>query len=508
MMSGYSAAVYFFIFLPVALIAYQITNQKYRKFVLLIFSYLFFIVLSKQLVVYLLAETVFVYYAGLWIGSCREKKSPLSKHAIRISIIVLLAILYCLKYFNFTMQILSGIMNRSLPQLTILVPIGISYYTLEAIGYLLEVHWGRVAAEKSFVKIALFLSFFPQTMEGPIARFQDTADQLVEGRGIQEELLLQGILRLLWGLGKKIIIADRLSLVSTAIYDGFTLFTGGVYVFAAIAYTLQLYMEFSGVIDMVIGSALMFGIRLPENFRQPFFAKDAAEFWRRWHITLGVWFKNYIFYPVTISKTVKKWNKFARKKFGKYIAKLGVSAMALFPVWICNGLWHGPKTNYIFYGMYYFVLLFLEIAIEPAVTAFRNFFHISKDAKWWNALRMVKTWIIIVTGEMFFRAETVSAGFRMIRSIFTDPFFEQFQNGVFSEVMTNDLLDQIVVIVGCVIVFALDAVKEKGVDPLAWLMKQKRPIRWLAYYALIFTVIIFGAYGAGYQVVDLIYAGF
>jgi alginate O-acetyltransferase complex protein AlgI len=507
-MSGYSAAVYFFIFLPLALIAYQIVGQKYRKYVLLIFSYLFFIVLSKKLVLYIIAESIFVYGAALWIGKCRKEKSPFSKHAIRISIIALLAILYFLKYFNFSIKIINAIANRSLPEITILVPIGISYYTLEAIGYLLEVHWGRVEAEKSFVKVALFLSFFPQIMEGPIARFQDTADQLVEGKGIQEEFLLRGTIRLIWGLGKKIIIADRLSLVTTAIFDSYTLYYGGVYLFAAVAYTLQLYMEFSGVIDMVIGSAEMFGIHLPENFRQPFFAKGPAEFWRRWHITLGVWFKNYIFYPVTISKTVKKWNKFARKKFGKYIAKLGVSFMALLPVWLCNGLWHGPRGTYIFYGVYYFVILFIEVAIEPAVDRFRGIFHIAKDAKWWNALRMVKTWIIIITGEMFFRALSINAGFTMLISIFKDPFFEQFRNGVFANAMQNDLLDQIVVILGCVIVFAVDYLKERGMDPITSLMKQKTVVRWVAYYVLIFSVVIFGAYGAGYQVVDLIYAGF
>ena len=139
-------------------------------------------------------------------------------------------------------------------------------------------------------------------------------------------------------------------------------------------------MEFSGCMDIIIGSGKMFGVTLPENFRQPFFSKSAAEFWRRWHITLGVWFKTYVFYPVSVSGIVKKWNKFGKKHCGKYLTKLGISALCLFPVWICNGLWHGARWSYIFYGMYYFVILLAEVAVEPLRDNILEICHLDKNA--------------------------------------------------------------------------------------------------------------------------------
>ena len=164
----------------------------------------------------------------------------------------------------------------------LLIPIGISFYTLEAIGYMADVYWGRIKAEHNWAKVALFLGFFPQIMEGPISSWKDTADALWECRPVQSQNLVKGIVRIAWGMFKKIVVADRLSVVVTAIFDSYTDYHGVMIIVAAIAYTLQLYMEFSGCMDIVIGSGNLFGVDLPENFRQPFFSGNASEFWRRW----------------------------------------------------------------------------------------------------------------------------------------------------------------------------------------------------------------------------------
>ena len=168
--------------------------------------------------------------------------------------------------------------------------------------------------------------------QGPISSYAQTADTLFEGNPLTMENLAQGSVRIFWGLFKKLLIADRLYLLVDVIFNNYQYHYGEMIVIVAIAYTTQLYMEFSGCMDIIIGSGKMFGVTLPENFRQPFFSKSAAEFWRRWHITLGVWFKTYVFYPVSVSGIVKKWNKFGKKHCGKYLTKLGISALCLFPV--------------------------------------------------------------------------------------------------------------------------------------------------------------------------------
>ena len=328
-----------------------------------------------------------------------------------------------------------------------------------------------------------------------------------EGKPISGENLSQGCIRILWGLFKKIIIADRLFILVQAIFDHYEQYHGAMIVVAAVAYTVQLYMEFSGCMDIIIGSGRLFGVTLPENFKQPFFSKSAAEFWRRWHITLGEWFKTYIFYPVSVSKIVRKWSKFGKKYLGKFATKIGVSALCLFPVWICNGLWHGARWNYIFYGIYYFVILLMEIAIEPLHSRIISFCRINENDVCYKVIQILKTWVIIFVGEMFFRANGLLAGIRMFKSIFSDFEIKKLYDGTLLN-LGLDKADYMVIVAGCIVVAIVGIVKEKNLLGDNGLMKLPVPVRWSVYYGLILAVLILGAYGTGYQQVDMIYAGF
>ena len=276
---------------------------------------------------------------------------------------------------------------------------------------------------------------------------------------------------------------------------------------ASVAYTVQLFIEFSGCMDIIIGSGQLFGVTLPENFRQPFCAQSAAEFWRRWHITLGTWFKTYIFYPVSMSAPVKRWNQYGRKHFGKYVTMLGTSAMALFPVWLCNGLWHGARWSYIFYGMYYFTLILAGIAVEPVRDRILQVFHISERSVGLKFMRIAKTWLIIFTGELFFRADGLRAGIYMFRSMFRNFDLGNLTDGSLLELgMTK--ADLIAVVVGCVAVAVVGFIKERGTNVRISLDRKPVFMRWSFYYVLILAVIVIAAYGDGYQAVDMIYAGF
>ena len=528
---AYHTSVYLFLFLPIALLLYQLTPKKGRWITLLLTGYIFFWIVSGKLVAYLIGTTLFTHYIAVWLAwtkeqgkleivnlskeEARQQKKNIKKKekAILIfGIVVLLLILAYLKYYNFFVQNMNSVLahlgRESFVQTRmILLPIGISFYTLQAIGYMVDVYWGKVEVYKHPGKLALFLSFFPQIMEGPISMYSQTADMLWAGNSLTGDNLSKGSGRILWGLFKKMIIADRLYVLVQVIFENYANYHGVMIIVAAISYTVQLYMEFSGCMDIIIGSGKMFGVILPENFNQPFFAKNAAEFWRRWHISLGVWFKTYIFYSVSVSAVVKKWNKFGKLYFGKYITKLGVSAICLFPVWLCNGLWHGARWSYIFYGMYYFIILLGEIAVEPVKKKILEIIHLNEENLYFKIFQILKTWVIIIIGELFFRANGLRAGVHMFKSIFTEFECSKLWDGTLLT-LGLDKADYFAIIVGCMTVIIVGIIKERNWLGENGLQKICLPVRWTLYYGLIFAVVILGAYGIGYQQVDMIYAGF
>ena len=526
---SYASPLYLAFFLPVVLIIYQLFPQKLRWLILLLASYGFFFLSSKKLIVYLLLTTLLIYACGRLMAylkdKCKEAASGMDrkeasslkkaykkkeKYILIAAILILLATLAYLKYYNFFVVNSSSLLSHlglSLVTKNLALPLGISFYTLEAIGYLADVYWGKIDGRQPLGKVALFLAFFPQLMEGPIAMYHQTADDLWAGRSLKLDNLIQAAIRMLWGIFKKMVVADRLNTLVVAVFNHYHNYHGCMIVIAAIAYATQLYMEFSGCMDIIIASGQMFGIKLPENFNQPFASKSAAEFWRRWHMTLGVWFKTYIFYPVSMSKLAKKWNKFAKARFGKYIAKLGVSAICLFPVWLANGLWHGARWSYIFYGMYYFVILFTGLAIEPLRDKVVAALHLNMQSGYYRFLQTAKTWCIIFTGELFFRANGLKAGFSMFFSIFHSFNISCLWNGSLLK-LGLDRGDFMAICYGVILAAVVGTVKEKKLLGEEGLYGLKTPLRWTIYYGLILGILILGAYGAGYTQVDMIYAKF
>lgn len=524
---AYHEALYLAVFLPIVMLLYQIIPQKIRPYLLLLASYVFFWSFSKYLVVYLIATSLVIYGVGLWIGSlqnkckaaCKElsreekkavKKSYVNKQkaVLVLTIILIIGVLGFLKYSNFVIVNINELLNEvKFHPIKVLVPIGISFYSLQAISYITDVYWEKIEAERKLGKLALFLAFFPHVLEGPICLYDEHMEALWNCERIKYENFKHGYMRIVWGLLKKMVIADRLYKLVNTVYSSYEEYSGVVIIVTAICYTVQLYMEFSGCMDIVIGSAKIFGVTLQENFRQPFVSKNAGEFWRRWHISLGIWFRTYIFYPVSSSNLVKKWNKFASKKMNKYIAKIGTSAMTLFPVWFCNGIWHGAEWGYLFYGLYYFVILLLEVALEPVKEKLLALFKIEETNKVWSAVMIFKTWIIIFTGELFFRAERLDVGMHMFASIFKGFAIQNLWDGSLLHIGLS-VADFVCAIVFTICVGIVGHLKEKEVDIYGKIDGYKTPARWALYYAVIFAVIIFGAYGTGYQKVDLIYAGF
>lgn len=502
---SYHFLTYSLAFLPAVLLAYQLVPSKYRWAVLLAADYIFFWMISKGLIIYLLAATLITYGTGQvleressvgadFVGGTVVKGKALVRRKRLILGCGVLGVLSMLAVFKYL-----RIFGITLP-----APIGISYYTLQSISYMTDVYRGTIKAERCLAKQALYLSFFPQIMEGPISRYQETAEALYAGKDISYGNLVFGYQRILWGLFKKMLIADRLAPLVLKVFGNYESYDGAAVAVAVICYTVQLYMEFSGCMDIVIGSGEIFGVNIPENFRQPFFARNASDFWRRWHITLGTWLKDYVFYPVSLAKPVKKLAKKVKGRLGIGVSKFVAPTAALFCVWLINGIWHGAGWTYIFYGMYYFVLIFLENIFDAPMQRLAKRLHINTESAGCKLFCGIKLFLIVNIGEMFFRAESVGQGFGMLGRIIGD--FH-----VSALVETNfgvDVCDLILAMLCIMIVAAVDVVHEKGISIRQRISSFRLPLRWCFWYAVILCVVIFGAYGAGYTVVDMIYAAY
>lgn len=530
-MTSYFAVIFLVAFLPICIIVYSIIPQKTKKYFLLFASMVFFWLVSGQLIVYLILTIMSVHYFGIWLdriqgkrnaavkAAPKEERKALKKVFLHQSRLVLLfaavihiGVLLVIKYspfFTTNVNNLFTLLNVPL-QLDIpsyIMPIGISFFTLQAISYLFDVYRGLIKADDNIFRLALFMSFFPQIVEGPICRYGQTADQLWNVKQIEFENLKLGAQRILFGLMKKLVIADRLNPLIKEVFSNYSNYQGGIIAIAAVCYTIQLYMDFSGTMDAVMGIAQIFGVTMPENFQRPFFSKSISEFWQRWHITLGTWFKDYIFYPVTMSKPMKNLTSSARKKLGNHFGPLLAGSVALFCVWFCNGLWHGSAWNYIFFGMYHFALILAGNIISPAVTATNKKLNINADCFAYRTMQMVRTTILVIIGELFFRAEGLKDGLAMFGKMVTDFSFSTLDSTLMDK-LKIDVQDIIIVAVALVIIFVISVLNEKGINIRLSLKKKNIVIRWGLLYALIMFIVIFGAYGKGYVPVDPIYANF
>lgn len=499
----YSAPLYFIAFLPAVMILYQLCPQKFRKYVLLLANYAFFYTWSKFFLVYQVITMVITYVSSKIIDHIKNRKTK--KLILLLAIVINLGVLVILKYTNFLGENIFAIFHQPFTPVRLIAPIGISYYTLQMISYLMDISSGKIHADHSIVDFAVYASFFPSLIQGPITRFNEIKDSIHAGNPITYQNLKFGSQRILFGLMKKMIIADRLDPAVSKIFTSYT--QDGLFsLIGAVLCTIQLYMDFSGIVDICLGSAEIFGIKLPENFRQPFFAENASDFWRRWHITLGTFLRDYVFYPISLAKPTRSLSKFFTKHFGKAAGKFIGPFIALFAVWFLNGLWHGPYWSYIFYGLYYFCFMVLEILLKKPVDDFLKKHQIDNNHTGLRIFRFVKLLIIVIIGELFFRAKTLEVGWTMFSSIFTNFHLSTFKDTL--PFLRLDMIDWTIVIVGVVIISLVDFYKEFNGSIRNAIEQKPTWIRWSIIYTCIFALLIFGAYGPGYDIVAMIYAEF
>ena len=530
-MTSYFSNAFLYFFLPASILGFLIMPKRAKKYFLLAASLIYFWLVSGKLIIYLLLSILAVHYFGLWLDRIQRKQSEAVKAAekeerkqikksfqkksrlvLGFAAFLHIGLLLVLKYSPFFTENLNAVLaalnvSTRLEIPSYLMPIGISFYSLQAVSYLFDVYRGTTKADDNIFRLGLFMSFFPQIVEGPICRYNQTAEKLWSVTQIDYHRFLLGIQRILFGYMKKLVVADRLNPFVNEAFDHYANYDGPMLALGALLYTVQLYMDFSGTMDAVVGIGIIFGVEMPENFRRPFFSKTISEFWQRWHITLGTWFKDYIFYPVTMSKPMKSLTSSARKKLGNHFGPLLAGSIALFCVWFCNGLWHGSAWHYIFFGMYHFVLILCGSLIAPAVKLFNEKLHINPERLPYRIFQILRSAVLVVFGELFFRANGLRAVFEMTKLMFTKVHFTALSDSTLKP-FGIDTKDLFIVGVVVLIVFIVGLLKEKGIDVNERIASQNVVVRRIILYALIMFIIIFGAYGPGYVPVDPMYAEF
>lgn len=346
----FSSLLFLFRFLPAVLLAYYLLPRRCRNLVLFLAS-LFFYAWGEPVYVFLiLFSTLVDYFAGRAVAHCKEKGKS-GRAAVLCSAVVNLALLGFFKYGNFFSGIVRHLTGLPMPEFHLSLPIGISFYTFQTMSYTIDVYRGDARVQKNFIAFGAYVSLFPQLIAGPIIRFKDIAEQLNKRRE-SLSLFCQGIIRFTTGLGKKVLIANQVGIlweeISAIGTDNLTTATAWL---GILAFTLQIYFDFSGYSDMAIGLGAMFGFSFPENFNYPYESKSITEFWRRWHISLGTWFREYVYIPLGGN----------RKGVGRQIFNLSV-------VWFLTGLWHGAHLNFVLWGIYYGVLLVIEKFVLKPLT--------------------------------------------------------------------------------------------------------------------------------------------
>jgi len=388
----FSSSPFLYAFLTLTIIGYfLIPNRVWRNMVLLAASLVFYAWGEPRLVALMVLAVLVAYVGGLLIEHFRRKQRPgLQKLAFIVTTVLLTSNLFFFKYLNFTVDNLNKL-GLGIVVPAIALPIGISFYTFQILSYVIDLHWGKVGVQKNPFYLALYLSFFPQLIAGPIVRYQ-TVENEIRNRKENLDDIVWGTKRFIQGLAKKVLLANSIAAIAELIYAGDkSIYGTAMYWVAALAYTLQIYFDFSGYSDMAIGLGRIFGFHFLENFNFPYIARSITDFWRRWHISLSTWFRDYIYIPLGGN----------RVKQSRWIVNLLI-------VWGLTGFWHGAQWNFIFWGLYYGVLLLAE----------KLFLHKLLD-KLPKVVQWLYTMFIVIVGWVLFNLTDPAALFGALRQMFT-----------------------------------------------------------------------------------------
>ncbi|WP_078555880.1 MBOAT family O-acyltransferase [Bacillus alkalicellulosilyticus] len=451
----FSSVVFIFLFLPVVLLLYYISPVKLRNLILLLCSIFFYAWGEPKYVILMIISITVNYFSGLLINKYKDKASK--QVALGLTITVNIAILGYYKYINFIIDNINVIFNLSINNEPLPLPIGISFYTFQAVSYLIDVYRNDARVQKNPLDLALYISLFPQLIAGPIVRYTVIQDQ-IKNRVFNFNVFSEGTQRFMVGLAKKVIIANPLGLVADNVFSQDPSEISILLAWVGIlAFTLQIYFDFSGYSDMAIGLGKMFGFHFNENFNFPYISKSISEFWRRWHISLGSWFRDYVYIPLG-------GNKVSRIKMYRN----------LFIVWALTGIWHGASWTFICWGLYFGLI----IAIEKA-----GFEKIIK--KMWTPLQHAYALLLVMIGWVFFRADNFLFSIDYLKTMFWVNHFKWIDNATYLLIYDN----MIVFLIAIIFSTPLISVIAGKISEIKGLVKYNWIFNTVIYSAILFLTI-------------------
>ena len=487
----------FLIFVGIAVIGYYLIPKRFQWIWLLIFSYIYYASSGIKILFFLLYTTITTYGTGRLLDRVNHKELPRNeaksrKRRILIGCLLLnFGMLAVLKYTNFAIENVNAIFHAGISFQKLILPLGISFYTFQSMGYIIDVYWGKYEAEKNPFRFALFVSFFPQLLQGPIGRFDRLARQLYEQHSFDLLKAQYALQLMLWGFFKKLVLADRAAVVVNQVFQNYTQYSGVTNIVAVLMYSIQLYMDFSGGMDVVMGVAALFGVELDQNFKRPYFATSITDFWHRWHITLGTWMKDYIFYPVSLSKWMGKFGKWSKKAFGKKTGRVVPICVANIIVFLVVGIWHGAAWKYIAYGLYNGLIIAISSLLAPLYRKGFEKFHINPKSGAWHVVQILRTFLLVNISWYFDMAVSLSAAFAMMKSTVAGFSLATLTDGSLM-MLGLDKLDYMILAMGCLVAFLISFLKEKGIQIRESLGRKPLVIRWAVYGMLVFGIPMFG----------------
>ncbi|MCQ2354242.1 MAG: hypothetical protein MJ102_03960 [Clostridia bacterium] len=525
----------FAVFFPITLIFYYTLPKKCQWVILLAASTVFYLFSGPKYFIYVLATAGVTYGCALWVKSMADKfaadlpelKKTLPKDELQkavkkaesargkvvfLALAVDLGILIVLKYLDFLIGNINSVFSLSgdsaLPTFSFVMPLGLSFYTFAAVGYIVDVSRGKYSPEKNPAKFVLFLTFFPQIFQGPIPRFERLAPQFSAEHRFDYDNFRGGLQLALWGTFKKVVIADAVGGIVYRTVTNYSDMSGIRLWLGMFVWGIQLYTDFSGGIDMTRGVAECFGIHLDENFKRPYFATDLTDYWNRWHITLSDWLRDYFFYPIALSKRFARFSKSLKKKFGKFIAKtvpVGLLSLALFTL---VGIWHGANWGEVLFGVFNGVVILITTLMEPLFEKPRKILKMDSSVGW-HIFRSVRTFLLITIARVISKAPSIPDACRMLGKMFFKPDFAGFFGSFGSDFsFTESILPYLPALAGCVLLFFVSLTEERGHHVRDLINERPAPLRIAAEVMCVAYIIVFGAYGLGYDASNFIYTNY
>lgn len=519
----------FLIFLGITFALFYICPIRHRWLVLLAASVAFYVIAGRwDFLPWIISTSLIVWLGALRISSlddelkARLKEKGISrqqKKTLRADYgslkrrTLILVLIFCIgaltvtKFSRVVMSVLEEIASFNAPwwhaDPTLLVmPLGISYYTFSTVGYLLDVYWHRYPCEKNFFRFFLYAIYFPHILQGPISRYNRLGASLKEEFVFDEREVVHGIELMIWGFFKKMVIADRLNVFITTVYDGKP-HAGSIFLTAMLLDAFMIYTDFSGYMDIVLGASQLFGVKMEENFNHPFLSRTVAEFWRRWHMTLGGWFKDYVYYPISVASWMKKLNRRNAKRFSKRVTRVISVAIPCMVTWFLTGLWHGTGPNYVCWGLYYGTLITISVAFQEEFATFDRWMGINTESRSMRLFQTVRTFLIFMGGRVLTSPGTLENTAMVFQNIFGNlqP-WHWFDTSIWNYGLT--VRDGFILFTSLVFLLLVSLRQERGSVRDA-IDARGTVVRWGAIIIGILAVIIFGVYGAGYDASRFIY---